>query len=242
MRGSYSPGLDSIDIFFSPTKALQRMEGVYQMDSVRAGLTNNAFQPVRETWVAAVFLLGYSQITSEQYWLRENPQSNDAPDIFAISIHPPLAGQKGSSRQVMEIEVKEYDEHAQTDLASHLRRLLADKAYHSETFLLCYVRRPGESMRLIDVINGLRGIKTSVREIWLLFHTDGEPVGNFTIARVYLRGADLQTLNLQYKGNYNALQTIEQLDMIKTFFGTSKKLEFEHLGKAYIPLPRRKRK
>src|SRR5258708_38158999 len=99
MKAVYSPELDTIDIFFSPTKALERMKGARERDGDDEALKSGVLQPVREEWAAAVFLLGYSQITKDQYWLRGNPNKSNAPDIFAIALHPPkLPEEKGTSR------------------------------------------------------------------------------------------------------------------------------------------------
>lgn len=241
MTASYSPELDIIDIFFSPAKALQRMAGAYERDGILQGLKADIFKPVREAWAAAVFLLGYSQITKSQYWLRENPKKNEAPDVFAISIRAPLPHEKGVSREIMEIEVCEYDEHAKTNIADHIKEKLRGKAYNPFTFLLCYVHIKGQT-RLIDVINGLNDVKTTVREIWLLFHLDTEPIGNFAIARVYLRDANLEKTNLQYKGNYIELTHIPQMEMIKPIKGSGREVDLFDMGMAYIPLPKARRK
>ena len=237
---NYSPEFDLIDVFYSPTKALDRMTGAYEVGGIEAGRKSSIFQPVREAWAAAVFLLGYSQITETKYWLRENPKKNEAPDVFAISFREPTPEEKGVSREVMEIEVCEYDENAKTELPEHLRIKLAGKNYNEHTFLLCYIHKPGGKTRLIDVINGLKGIKTTVREVWLLMHLGNEPLGNFLIARVYLRDADLAKTNLQYKGDYKTLSKLPQQEMVKTIRGSGRKVEFSRLGVAYVPLPKGK--
>lgn len=241
MTASYSPELDNIDVFFSPTKALQRMAGVYEMGGIEQALKADVSKPVRETWAAAVFLLGYSQITKTQYWLRENPKKNEAPDVFAISIRGPLPNEKGVAREIVEIEVCEYDEHARTSISDHIKKKLAGMAYNPFTFLLCYIHVKGQT-RLIDVIDGLKNLKNTVREIWLLLHLDAEPVGNFVIARVYLRDANLEKTNLQYKGNYIELAWVPQQEMIKPIRGSGRKVDFFKMGIAYVPLPRPKRK
>lgn len=240
MKSNYSPELDNIDIFFSPTKALQRMVGLYERNGIKQGLKCDAFKPVREAWAAAVFLLGYSQITKSQYWLRENPKRNEAPDIFAISIRNPLPTEKGVAREVIEVEVFEYEEHAKTNIADHIKNKLRGMAYNRHTFLLCYIHTKAQT-RLIDVIDGLKGVKTPVREIWLLFHIKGGAAGNFVIARVYLRGADLEKTNLQYKGNYVELTSIPQIEMIRPTKGSGREVDFFRLGMAYVPLPKPKK-
>ena len=241
MSDNYSPELNEIKVFLSPTKALQRMNGVYEMVGKKVGLTSSTFQAQRESWASAVFLLGYSQITKREYWLRENPNKNEAPDIFAVTFLPPQAPRrKGVSQEVMEIEVCEYEEHVKTDIPTHLRTKLNQKAYNSSTFLLCYVHKKSKT-RLIDVIDGLKGIKTSVREIWLLFHLHEGQKGNFCIVRVYLRDADFTKTNLQYQGNYIDLMEIVQKEMIHVSKGLTKDVEFNNLGYAYVPLPRIKK-
>jgi hypothetical protein len=242
MNAIYSPELDEIKIFYSPAKAIQRMQGTYDMVGIDIGTTSATFQPVREAWTAAVFLLGYSQITKTEYWLRENPKKHLAPDVFAITLREPESPrQRGVSREVMEIEVCEYDVHAKTTLPELLKAKLRNKIYNSSTFLLCYIHLEGKT-RLIDVIDGIKDIKTTVREIWLLFHLADASKGNFVISRIYLRGADLSTTNLQYKGNYIELFKLPQREMIKISRGLTKKVEFNKLGYDYIPLPRLKKK
>ena len=241
MTGSYSPELDIIDIFFSPTKALQRMAGVYEISGIEQGLKADVFKPVREAWAAAVFLLGYSQITKIQYWLRENPKKNEAPDVFVISIRGSLPNEKRVAREIVEIEVCEYDEYAKTSIPDHIKKKLTGMAYNPFTFLLCYIHVKGQT-RLIDVIDGLKDLKNTVREIWLLLHLDAELVGTFVIARVYLRDANLEKTNLQYKGNYIELARIPQREMIKLIKGSGRKVDFFKMGIAYVSLPRPKRK
>lgn len=241
MKAIYSPEIDNIDIFFSPTKALQRMIGVYEKDGIERGLKADSYKPVREAWASAVFLLGYSQITKSQYWLRENPTKNEAPDVFAISLKEPAPGELGVSREIMEIEVCEYDDHVKTNISDHIKSKLSGKAYNPFTFLLCYIHTKGQT-RLIDVIEGLKGIMTSAREIWLIFHLDGGPIGNFVISRVHLRDANLEVTNLQYKGNYIKLAKIPQQEMIKPFKGSGRKVDFFKLGITYVPLPKDKKR
>lgn len=242
MSANYSPELDEIKIFYSPAKAIQRMQGTYDMVGAGVGTTSSTFQPVREAWAAAVFLLGYSQITKTEYWLSENPKKHLAPDVFAIAFREPESPkQRGVSREVMEIEVCEYDEHSEITLPELLKVKLKNKSYNSSTFILCYVHMEGE-MKLIDVIEGIKDIKTTAREIWLLLHLANAPKGNFVISRVYLRDADFAKTNLQYEGNYLELFKLPQKEMIKTSKGLTKKVEFNRLGYGYIPLPRLKEK
>ncbi len=244
MKANYSPEIDTIEIFFSPSKALQRMEGIFAMNGIKNGSTSTTFQPQRESWATAVFLLGYCELTHQKYWLRENPVKNESPDIFAISFKEPEdKEQKGITREIIEIEVCEYDNHAKTNLTEHIKEKLKNQAYNKETFLLCYIHsRPGDEIRLIDVMNELKDIKTTVREIWLLFHTMNDGEGNFIISRVYLREANFKVTNLNYKGNYIELSKKSQVDMVKTSKGISKKIEFKKLGYAIVPLPRDSKK
>lgn len=236
MKATYSPELDNIDIFFKPAKALERMKGAIEKVGITQALKSDTYKPVREAWASGVFLLGYSQITSKQYWLRENPIKNEAPDIFAISLREPTSNEIGAIREILEIEVCEYDENAETNLTTHIKIKLFNKTYNPFTFLLCYIHVKGQ-MKLIDIIDNLKDIKTSVREIWILFHPGDESIGSFMIARVYLRGSNLEKTNSQYKGNYNVLARIPQLEMVKPFRGSGHKISFINLGMVYIPLP-----
>lgn len=141
----------------------------------------------------------------------------------------------------MEIEICDYDEHAKKSLIEHLKTKLDGKSYNPDSFLICYIHLKGQT-RLIDIIEGLIDIKTSVREIWLLLHLHNEPEGNFLITRVYLKNSDFIKTNLQYKGSYIELLKQPQRDMIQTSKGLTQKVEFNRLGYGYIPLPKIKKK
>jgi|GEM_PF-3433882 len=236
MGAIYSPELDNIKIFFSPAKAIARMDNIISRDGKIAAITEDAYKPVREAWAAAVFLLGYSQLTNKQYWLRENPIKNEAPDIFSISILPPPAGEKGVRREILEIEVCEYDAHSELSLVDHIKEKLKGKAYNKFTFLLCYIHKKGE-MKLGDIIDGLVDVKNSVREIWILFHPGENIKGEFSISRVYLRDADIE-VSYHFQGNYQSLSKISQLEMLHTSRGSGNEINFVDLGTAYVPLPK----
>ncbi|OGD81467.1 hypothetical protein A2572_02450 [Candidatus Collierbacteria bacterium RIFOXYD1_FULL_40_9] len=240
MGAVYSPELDNIKIFISPSRAISRMKTVVNRDGKVAAIREDAHKPVREAWSAAVFLLGYSQITNHQYWLRENPVKNEAPDIFSISILPPFQDEKGVKREILEIEVCDYDEHCKLDLVDHIKEKLGGKAYNPFTLLLCYVHKQGEA-RLIDLINGLKETKTSVREIWILFHPGQDINGEFAISRVFLRDPGID-VPCHYEGNYRQLALIPQQEMIKTSRGSGKEINFVPMGIGYVPLPIVKKK
>lgn len=244
MKTNYSPEVDEIEIFYSPTKALGRMGDVYEMEGIDTGTTSSTFQSVREAWAAAVFLLGYSQITKGQYWLNENPNKNLSPDIFAVAFSQvEFNGKKAVSREILEVEVCEYDEHAETSLPDHLKTKLKNKQYNPSSFLLCYLH-PGEGkeIKLSDVIKDIQDIKTTVREIWVLLHRKDKSAGNFVISRIYWEGKDLDDIVLHYEGDYLKLSTIPQTDMLQPSRGSAEKVEFNMLGYGYVPLPRIKKK
>lgn len=239
------PVIDSADVLMAPKKVIQRLENIIQKYGVVKALTSNSFQKAREAWVASVFILGYAMRTDKRhYWIQENKIPQDDPDIFAYSYrNPSEQGEIGVVKEIMPIEVFEFPKKAKLGLVEHIKEKLKNKYYHPETIAVCYIMRPGEAMRLIDVINGLSDLKTTVREIWLLFPIDGLPYSNFTIARVFMRDLKFPEMFMDYKGDYKELCKIPQPEFLEDKRGVDKVVKFNPIGKMVIvPLPEEKAK
>lgn len=233
--------INSGDVLMSPRKVIQRMENIFQKYGRNRAIKSVRFQKAREAWVASVFSLGLSQHSHKTYWMQENKALHDAPDIFAYSYrNPSEPGEIGVVKEIQPLEVFEYTIYTKIGLPEHIKNKLKDKSYHPETITICYVRRPEEELRLIDVINGLKDLKTSVREVWLLFTLDKLPLSNFMIARVYMRETKYPEMLLSYKGDYAELCKAYQQDFLQDNHGDKieKTVKLTPSGKLIVvPLP-----
>lgn len=233
------PVMKSSEVIMSPRKVIQRMENVIEKHGRERGLKSVGFQKAREAWITSVFMLGLSQRTRVIYWVQENDKLHDDPDVFVYSYREPSEpGEIGVVKEIQPVEVCEYPVQAKLDLTEHIKKKLHNKQYHPATILICYIQRPGEAMRLIDIINGLADLQTSVREVWLLFTLADLAPTNFTIARVYLRDSKFPQMFLDYKGDYSELCKIPQPDFLRDRRGSGKTVQWE-LAKerVIVPLP-----
>ena len=229
-------------IYFSPKKVIGRLSNLFEKNGIKDGITKYEFQQDREKWIAGVFLFGYSKLTNKQYWLQPNPDPKATPDIFAVSLRDPIEGEKGAVMEIQEIEICEYEEHSKKTLVEHIKTKLEKATYGNQTIILCYAHpKPGTGFKPIDIINGLQEAKTDVREIWILLHTNKEPIDNFIIMRVYSCNGE-KDCGLSYEGNYSDVKKEEQLDCIYPERGVSKKVEFNHKGVYYHEIPSIKQK
>lgn len=239
------PIRDPGDVLLAPKKVIQRMENIIQKYGQKKALTSNSFQKAREAWIASVYILGYSMKTDRRaYWIQENKIPQEDPDIFAYTYRPPsLPDEIGVVKETMPIEVFEYPVTAKLGIVEHVKEKLKNKFYHSETIAICYIMRPGEAMKLIDVINGLSDLKTTVREVWLLFSIDGMPISHFKIARVYMRDQKFPEMFMDYSGDYKELCKIFQPEFLEDKRGMDKDVKYSPSGKLIIvPLPEDKSK
>jgi len=93
------------EVLMSPSKVIQRFENILEKYGREKALKLTSFQKARESWIAAVFMLLFSQWTKKQYWLRED----EAPDIYAYSYrNPEELNEIGVTREVQPIEIFEY--------------------------------------------------------------------------------------------------------------------------------------
>ncbi|MBI4008985.1 hypothetical protein HY357_02025 [Candidatus Roizmanbacteria bacterium] len=229
----------SSDVLMSPRKVIERMENIIEKYGISRAIKSVAFQKAREAWVASIFMLGMSQLSKKTYWIQENSIAHEAPDIVACSYRNPTNPQeRGVVKEIQPIEVSEYTKYSNQVLPLFIKKKLKDKFYHEETIVVCYVRKPGYHLKIMEIINQLSDLSTSVREVWILFTTDKIPLSNFTIARVYLRGKKQSETMLAYKGDYLKLCMIPQADFLRDSRGHEKIVRITKSGEfAIVPLP-----
>ena len=221
------------DILISPHKTIRRFQNLIAKYGQNATLTSNKFQKERELWISAVFALAVSEMTKRKYWLRANLIPQDTPDVFMTSHRNPAKGELGVMREIVNLEIMEYESHAETTIAEHIINKKLNKNYPKEYALVCYIHsRYGEDFKLIDVIEPLRNEQIGVGEIWILFNTIAQKDTEYTATRVYPEPA--LASNVDYSKH---LDNPTQQDFLKETRGMCKKVDYERLGTVYVPLP-----
>lgn len=233
------PIVSSDRVKMSPSIAVNRLESVLERDGKERALKSDSFQKVRESWVAGVFCLGYATKTKQEYWIQEISKKEEPPDLIIYSYRDPQSQDEiGVVREKILTEITEYPTYSRYGLVEHIKSKLNNKRYHPETWLICYIQRPGEAMRLIDVIEGLQNFKIYIREIWLLFHTDGKTPSNFNLERVYSRGMKVKKISLSIEGDIVKLSQKPQKKFLNDSRGMDKKVTIKKGKKVIVPLPK----
>ena len=232
--------IDSSLVMVSPAKAIRRFEDILVRDGKKRALESSSFQKIRELWIAGVFTLCYSQLTKRKYWVQENPQTNNAPDVFVYSYRDPKGvGEIGVVKEQIPIEICEYTVHSGYGLSDHINKKLENKKYSKETWLLCYIQRPGDELTLTNVFKELKHIQTTVREIWLLYDVAGRKPGDVVIDRCYFRGEkNKNDVLIRKEGNYMELMKIPQEEFLQDKLGMTKTVTIAPGKKVIVPLPK----
>jgi hypothetical protein len=155
------------EIGMSPQFAMNRFKGAIAKYGQQKVMRESRFQKAREIWATAAFLMGLSKITKKSYWVAPEYNS-DTPDTYGTSFQGHPIYPSGKIRELLEIEVSTYEQHASGDLVQTIKRKLNGKAYPSHYVLLIYVIRPGEQVNPEKVFQELSAEAFSVGEIFLV--------------------------------------------------------------------------
>lgn len=238
------------EVYLSPKKAIERMQNIFDKYGIERGLKSYSFQQSRESWIAAVYLIGLSYVEKKIFWLKSNPIKNDAPDIFAVSYRKPhLAGEIGIVREIYQLEVCEYDKHSKYGLPEHIIKKLNNKYYPKDTVLLCYIDHGlGYKFRLGNVISKLNKQKKIVSQIWLIYNTKDQKNTAYHISLVCPRTKPIVSFSVNYAFLFDknfsvnvkdriTRALINQPEILTEKRGVNKDFKFEYIGKYIIPLP-----
>lgn len=219
------------DIYLSPCFAIKRFLGLRDKHGDKEAILRGEFKPEREMWVTGVFLLGISQLTKKEYWLRVNIEDT-APDTFAISL---IDAERGVTAEIQNIEIFEYESHAKMDLTEAIKKKLANKTYPDNYLLLCYVHgRAGEEFKPKRVFEAVKTFNPQVAQIWILANVLSDDSADHVVVRIFPN-------LLMKKFDYLELCKIsKQIEMIRARRDLRKKItkvEFEPLGDYILKLP-----
>ncbi len=181
--------------YFSPCFQFDRFDALREKYGDKEVLTKGQFQKEREAWVAAAFLMGYSEVTEQFWWLTICPEI--IPDIIAIT---PRKEAQGWVADRMNLEIFEYENHAPVaGVATAVERKLRNKAYPADYRLICYVRhRPGEAYNTGEIAAQLEGLKLPLAEVWLVASVESDQSDDYVVSRLHPEPWERRLSYLQY--------------------------------------------
>jgi hypothetical protein len=220
--------LYSSEIYLSPSFAIKRFLGLRQKYGDKAALTKSEFKPEREAWITAVFLLGLGKLAGREFWLRPNNEDS-APDVITVSF---AESDEGVVAQMQNVEIFEYESHAETDLAGAIKNKLSGKAYPDDYILLCYVHsRAGETFSTKEIFEKVSRVDPKVSEVWVLSSILSPTSSEHVVFQAFPK------YNV-YKFDYlDELKASRQRELIHTKKGFVKQIEFVPMGKYIFKLP-----
>lgn len=181
----YPPGMG-----MSPQFAMNRFKGAMAKYGQQKVFRESRFQKAREMWASAAFLTGLSKLTEKTYWVAPE-YNNQTPDTYGISFKPHAKYEGGKMKEVLNIEVSEYEQHASGDLVETIKRKLNGKAYPEYYVLLIYGIRPGERVDLDIVSQELSKETFSVDEIFLLASVSGVSENVYKVVSLFRKRASI---------------------------------------------------
>lgn len=212
---------------FSIPFVLEWTKEILKQNGLRSILADNKFKLDKEAWITAVFLLGLSKTTNKEYWVAGNLEDS-TPDTYGISF---TELKKGLGREVINLEVFEWENHSQSSLIEHINAKIKNKLYPDYYCLLCYAHsREKENIDTEALYKYFHKNKYSFSELWLLCGI-GKNQNEYVITRLYPN-----RLQDKFYLDQETEKHIKQLEVIKvTGRGIDKK--FKPLGEKFYPFP-----
>lgn len=166
----------------SPAFAIQRFTGAGAKYGENLVLTDHRFKKAREVRATAAFLLGLSRITGKTYWVMPEYESS-TPDTYGVSFSP-HATMNGNVRELLSVEVTEYEAHSEKGIVAFIKRKLSNKYLPDHYILLVHANKT-EKINVGDVIGELAKERFKVGEVWLLSHIQDESNDKFAVVCLY---------------------------------------------------------
>jgi hypothetical protein len=188
MKDTFEQRLFPPGIAMSPAFAIGR----FTASAIKYGrdliLTDSRFKKAREIRATAAFFLGLSKITGKTYWIMPEYVA-DTPDTYGISFATHPKYEDGSIRDMISVEVTEYENHSDEDLLAFVKRKLSDKYLPKHYILLVHVNRPSEKINTDQVFIELSKENLRLGEVWLLGNIEDGTDDKFVVVCLYLTRA-----------------------------------------------------
>jgi hypothetical protein len=216
MKDKFEEKLFPSNLAMSPGFVIGRFAAATRKYGQDRVLTNSKFKKAREIRTTAAFLLGLSKITGKTYWVMPE-HILDTPDTYGISFAAHPKSEDGNIREVISIEVAEYETHNAGDLLSFVRRKLSNKYLAEHFILLVEVNRASEQINTEHVFTELSKEKLRLGEVWLLGKVEDGAESKLAVICLYSTRA-----GVFYQLNEEIQRNKEQTDMITMSRGKGK--------------------
>jgi hypothetical protein len=167
MKDNFEEKLFPPNLAMSPAFAIGRFTSAAIKYGQVCVLTDSRFKKAREIRATAAFLIGLSKITGKTYWVMPEYVA-DTPDTYGISFAAHTKYEEGNIREMLSVEVTEYETHSDEDLLGSVRRKLSNKYLPDHYILLVHANRVSERINTEQVFIELSTQKFKLGEIWLL--------------------------------------------------------------------------
>jgi hypothetical protein len=184
MNDRFEEKLFPPNLAMSPAFAIGRFTAAAQKYGQELVLTDSRFKKAREIRATAAFLLGLSKITEKTYWVMPEYVA-DTPDTYGISFASHPKYESGKIRDILSIEVTEYETHSDEELLAFVRRKLSNKYLPKHFILLVHVNRLSQKINTEEVFSELSKEKLRLGEVWLLGNVEDPTNDKFVVVCLY---------------------------------------------------------
>ena len=208
MKDNFEEKLFPPNLAMSPAFAIGKFTAAARKYGQELVLTDSRFKKAREIRATAAFLLGLSKITGKTYWVMPEYVA-DTPDTYGISFAAHPEYKEGNIREMLSVEVTEYETHSDEDLLAFVRRKLSNKYLPDHYILLVHANRPSERINTDQVFIELSTQKFKLGGIWLLSNIEHGTDDNFVVVCLYsTRAAGFFQLNEELEKNKGQTEMI----------------------------------
>lgn len=190
------------------------------------------FKKVLEAKVAAIVLLGIHKLTANHFMMQVPVAVNESPDIITMNLreYPDKPVQMGTQ----DVEVVEYSEKSQEDIATFLERTklspsLSKKAYDDKTIIICHITKNNVLVSHPNLHNKIKQIKPVSKATVYLLGPIPHKDKYYRLVRVWPELDSLVEIDIVNDGN-----NYPKPHSCKFSLGMNKKIIF---GKSGLPLP-----
>jgi hypothetical protein len=205
------------DIWVHPNAIIRLFDKSVKLLGNKPLLKNRKYAPLREAWIASVFLLGIRELSKKTWWLRVNPEENDVGDLFAWSYVE--MSQNQTDAQTLSIQVFTHRKTDSGNVYDGIKRKLNNRDLKG-CKLVCYLMKD-ELIKWDYINNQIKSLSPKLGEIWIIGNIGNRRMGVFNIF------PNKQNTSINLDNNY---QTIDEKTFIFPFRGLRKGKIFERLG------------
>jgi hypothetical protein len=208
MKNNFEEKLFPPNLAMSPAFAIGRFTAAARKYGPDLVLTDPRFKKAREIRATAAFLLGLAKITGKTYWVIPEYIA-DTPDTYGISFAAHPKYEDGNIRDLLSVEVTEYETHSDEDMVAFVNRKLANKYLPDHYILLVHVNRANEKTNIEQVFVELSKERLRLGEVWLLGNINDVTDDKFVVVCLYsTRAGVFFQLNEEIEKNKGQIEMI----------------------------------